>query len=452
MRWSWCIPILVTVAAPLVARAEPIPRERIIRNAERAAYLEWTASEGNTKAPCAPDTWSPDFAVGAQLGVAYKWGGFDTPETFVEKITRGLGAGSHSDDGSDLACVTGADCSGFVSRVWEVKQTFGTATIHQITKPITFAELLPGDALVKPGSHIVLFAFRRDDGVPVFYEASGSASKVRLNSTASWAYLNGYRAIRFRDVVDGPIACTGTPTAPITIAKVPFRDDRSLVLACSDTFDRYACKPSAKESGPELVYTFELRTPAKLKASVVDPPGVDVDLHLLRTASPDDCLARHDERIEAALEPGRYFLVADTFTDRENAERAGPFRLDVDLVATTPGASALGGATTTSGAMVQHDAGARDVGVGATTTGALEGPAGADARPTNEPSTPGAATGARTSDDDEAHERCACTATTRPGPAAPHHVLHVVALVFVIGVARPSRRRTRPSRSPRHAE
>lgn len=57
-----------------------------------------------------------------------------------------------------------------------------------------------------------------------------------------------------------------------------------------------------------------------------EPDGVDVDIHLLRTDAGDSCMARGHTRVYAAVEPGTYQVVADTYV-RDGAERPGPFTL-----------------------------------------------------------------------------------------------------------------------------
>jgi hypothetical protein len=82
------------------------------------------------------------------------------------------------------------------------------------------------------------------------------------------------------------------------------------------------------ESGPEYVFTFTLsdraRVCAELRPEPEKAPGVDIDLHLLRSLSPLDLVARGDRLILETLGPGTYFLVVDSYRGRK-----GPFVLDV---------------------------------------------------------------------------------------------------------------------------
>ena len=78
-------------------------------------------------------------------------GGDDDAKAFESKLEKGLGAGSHKRDGV-LACTTGQDCSGFVGRVWGAAKKYSTSTIHQISKPIDFDDLQPGQRCARAHS------------------------------------------------------------------------------------------------------------------------------------------------------------------------------------------------------------------------------------------------------------------------------------------------------------
>ena len=113
--------------------------------------------------------------------------------------------------------------------------------------------MLAGDGYNKPGSHIVLWDSLAGNGAPIFFEASGSASKVRLNTAATWSYLSGYKPIRFEGVWDGEGPPPGGLDNPIVIDSFPFYDERSTQQSSSLVFDAYSCAPETGESGPEIV-------------------------------------------------------------------------------------------------------------------------------------------------------------------------------------------------------
>lgn len=110
-----------------------------------------------------------------------------------------------------------------------------------------------------------------------------------------------------------------------------FIDGRDTREAPSDVFDRYPPN-TLDESGPEFVYHFCLSHPARFAADIVapEPDGVDVDLHLLSSLDPLVLLDRGNFGVYAELEPGRYFLILDTYVS-SGAPRPGPYRLNVTV-------------------------------------------------------------------------------------------------------------------------
>lgn len=185
-----------------------LTRDEIIAKARYLAEHQWVAREENLRAPCVDDytsDWSPNDTV---TGIAYDWGGMDDPESFDRKLAAGQAAGSHSRHGV-TQCTAGTDCSGYVSFCWGSTRKYGTSTIENMDNGIAvrprynwFTDMLPGDALNKPGSHIVLFAGYRADGNPNVYEASGPAGRVIYNDWSTWSRYEDYHAIQYRRVID----------------------------------------------------------------------------------------------------------------------------------------------------------------------------------------------------------------------------------------------------------
>eukprot|EP01006_Ploeotia_vitrea_P020494 TRINITY_DN52787_c0_g1_i1.p1 TRINITY_DN52787_c0_g1~~TRINITY_DN52787_c0_g1_i1.p1 ORF type:complete len:272 (+),score=11.75 TRINITY_DN52787_c0_g1_i1:24-818(+) len=49
------------------------------------------------------------------------------------------------------------DCSGYVSYCWDLPYGYTTSTLHEVAHEITKDELQPGDAMLCPADHVVLF-------------------------------------------------------------------------------------------------------------------------------------------------------------------------------------------------------------------------------------------------------------------------------------------------------
>jgi hypothetical protein len=323
--------VFAVLTTALVAHAaEPITRERILANAAAFAEHVWTCSLDNQfgGTACHAD-WLCDYQAGTTyVGLPYDWGGYVTLDEFEQDLQDGKGAGSHSEWGV-LECTTGLDCSGYVSQCWEVSH-HSTSTMDGVAHPIDPDDLQPGDAWNHPGSHIVLWVRQAENGSPVFYEAAGRpVNKVQLNDYAGWSYLEGYTALRADKLEALPPLVVGTLQNPIEIEAFPFVDDNNTDLSTSRLWNAYACAPGTNESGPEIFYRFTLAEAGSLHVSVTDPQGVDVDPHLLASADPQDCLARHDKQFTADLAAGTYWLVADTWVNADGAELPGSYHLEV---------------------------------------------------------------------------------------------------------------------------
>ena len=158
-----------------------VTREEAIATAYRYTQVQWTPDERNVRH--GPDSQgimvhTPDRTIekyGDRRGwwqpgkpamsLPYQWGGFDTPESFLRKIAAGKKAGDVGDaskrklgDAGTSAESCGIDCSGFVSRCWNLGRPYSTRDMHRICDPLkSWDELLPGDILLND-KHVVLFA------------------------------------------------------------------------------------------------------------------------------------------------------------------------------------------------------------------------------------------------------------------------------------------------------
>jgi hypothetical protein len=188
----------------IIARLPETSRAEMIGTAQTFAGHSWTCQERNTHASCSKNyvsDWKPGQHV---TGVPYNWGGADSPEIFDQKLSKGLAAGAHSRNGI-LSCSAGIDCSGFVSFCWGLhSHAYSTRTLRQIAgkpKYNWFTDMKPGDALVKPGSHVILFDSYNPDGTLNIFEASGSAARVIYHRT-TWSRFRGYYPLQYKAVAD----------------------------------------------------------------------------------------------------------------------------------------------------------------------------------------------------------------------------------------------------------
>lgn len=311
----------------LLTLAFAIDRETALTNAASYAAHSWTMSSANTSASCL-SSYESDYTAGTYTGLPYDWGGYMTLEEFDDQIADGYGAGSHSWHGS-LWCTAGVDCSGYVSKVWDTDH-YATSTFYAVTSEISLSSMERADAFNDAGSHIVLYTYESDAGNPIFYEAAGSASKVRMNSSSSWSYVDGYTPVRFDGIEDG--STTGTVSAPREISSFPFQELHWTAGATSDVIDSYACASDTDESGPEVLYHFSAATAGELQVVVSDDSGVDIDVHVMTAPDGASCLARNDTEVVVSVDAGDVWISLDTWVSGQ--EYPGPYFISATFTGT----------------------------------------------------------------------------------------------------------------------
>lgn len=321
-----CSIIALTGVIVSASRANAIDREQVMARGKAFAYHPWTCTTANLTATCDAGYQSV-YSPGDYMGLPYDWGGYKTLFEFDQEILQGSGAGSYSSDGV-LACTSGLDCSGYVSKCWDAGH-WSTSTIDSVSYTIPQASLLPGDALNEAGYHVVLFSHLLGTGEPIYYEAAGY--NTHINTTGGWSWVSGYVPIRYDDItgttVGNPV---GTTTNPIVIGSFPYSDARDTTQSSSDVIDGCGAAPGTNESGPEYIYQVTFTQPGQLTVAVSDDVNTDIDVHLFTSLNTSDCIARNDSSFTQAVDCGTYYIVADTYVG--SAEYAGPYQLTVDFV------------------------------------------------------------------------------------------------------------------------
>lgn len=222
---------LLLLLAPLCASscAPRVTRDQAVATAYRYTQIEWTPSEANIRhgrdsrgimvrtpdrslARNGGDTrgwWQPGVPA---KSLPYQWGGFDTPESFLEKIAVGYKAGDIADEakratGDDgvSAESCGIDCSGFVSRCWNLKRPYSTRELHKICDPLdSWDELKPGDILLNH-RHVILFKQWNTPGRELAGYEAGPFPVWRVSACgldAPTLRRNGYKPWRYRGIRD----------------------------------------------------------------------------------------------------------------------------------------------------------------------------------------------------------------------------------------------------------
>jgi hypothetical protein len=153
--------------------------------------------------------WQPGVSASS---MPYQWGGFDTPESFLEKIAAGKKAGDVAStakralgDAGVSAESCGIDCSGFVSRCWNLKRPYSTRELPGICDPLgSWNELRAGDILLSD-RHVVLFAGWKVPGKEVAAYEAGPFPVWKVSACGLYVEKlleEGYAPWRYRRMGD----------------------------------------------------------------------------------------------------------------------------------------------------------------------------------------------------------------------------------------------------------
>lgn len=206
------------------AFAEPLTRSEALKIAEAFCNCRWEASGRNVlhgrdldgvivntpnrnEPSDAPD---PNLWLSGtfNIGVPYKWGGFDTIDSFKAGIKKGKAAGDiYSPDkrrmgGSAVSSnAVGIDCSGFISRCWKLREKQSTNSLPSICVSLRSPEeLRAGDIMNAPGGHVILFARWEDEARTrgQFYEASPYCKVISSSYEIASLTQSGFRPMRYK--------------------------------------------------------------------------------------------------------------------------------------------------------------------------------------------------------------------------------------------------------------
>jgi hypothetical protein len=193
-------------------------RKNVLEKAFIYANYRWVASEKNTfhgydydgVLVNTPDvTYSSEkFQCGwwqvnqENIGLPYNWGGCSSIEDFEHGIAEGKFAGNVPDikNTGFSKYTVGLDCSGLLTLCWKLPKKLSTKDIPTIAHPLESTnELLPGDILLKPASHVMIFIKFTDDlkTYAQIIDSTRSTGKVSHRTISIVEFLsygyNGYR-------------------------------------------------------------------------------------------------------------------------------------------------------------------------------------------------------------------------------------------------------------------
>jgi hypothetical protein len=230
-RWTraWLIALVAFLAVRVpVTSAQSITRAEALKIAESFIEHRWQASAKNVKHgkdPAGVDVQTPDRDGGQcnppnqcwvpdaeNTGVAYKWGGNDSPESFSAGVRAGKAAGDvytvekRKGGGKTVSGdAVGIDCSGFICRCWKLTTRHSTESLPSICEKLySPAELKPGDIMNGAGAHVMLFAkwTNAEKTHALFYEASPFSKTVASDQDIDQMTKAGFKPLRYRHIRD----------------------------------------------------------------------------------------------------------------------------------------------------------------------------------------------------------------------------------------------------------
>lgn len=208
-------PILSNIAMPLTAFEAPladsaesitclVSRDTMVNTAysyyANSKYLNNT----NINGTCANRT-KPRYlgSAGTYSSVSYDWWGFDTVSGWNNYMTNNYQAGDIDTSGNE-GCSRGVDCSGYVSRAWQLTSRIGSCNFGGISEQIDKNEMQRGDILTKCNVHTVLFRdYGYEYGGLFVYESTTYNSYDRVVYTWNdWSRFSGYTPFKYNEVCE----------------------------------------------------------------------------------------------------------------------------------------------------------------------------------------------------------------------------------------------------------
>ncbi|MBN2281811.1 MAG: fibronectin type III domain-containing protein [Candidatus Marinimicrobia bacterium] len=192
--------------------ATAVSRQKTLEIADTYVQHEWNCraenlTNGVVTAPDGDKIRTPDWIrIGTNRRLPYKWGGFDQLTAFDSGLLNNNYAGDNYTDGGGSDYARGVDCSGYVSRCWQLNYHYSTRMMDDpaygaIVQPYySLDQLKPGDAFHRHG-HVILFVKHNEDGSFACVEAAGSTTDWKVDYTTHYAYaMTDYKAVYYKNM------------------------------------------------------------------------------------------------------------------------------------------------------------------------------------------------------------------------------------------------------------
>jgi len=226
--------------------------------------------------------------IGENQKIPYKWGGFDLLPAFDNGLLNDDYAGDTYTDGGGSNYARGVDCSGFVSRCWQLNNHYSTRMMDNpaygsIVQPYnSFYDLKPGDAFHRHG-HVILFVKHNDNGSFTCVEAAASTTDWKVDYSTHYAYsMTDYNSVYYRymegAVLSSPnyitLESTDKSTININFSEVEYADNYTIYFGTDKDFlpdSIVSCTPNITVSGlnPNSTYFFQIKAQNDSLSSII---------------------------------------------------------------------------------------------------------------------------------------------------------------------------------------
>jgi hypothetical protein len=230
MIQTWPRLLLVLVVAlcafPEPGSAQSVSRAESLKIAESFIQHRWQSSAKNvrhTKDAKGVEVHTPDRHGGhgsplsecwvpdaENVGVAYKWGGNDSPKSFSAGIRAGKAGGDvytsekrRLGDKAVSGDAVGIDCSGFINHCWKLRIRHSTNSFASICQKLPSpAALEPADIMNTANGHVLLFVKWLDGEKrrALFYEAAPFSKTLASERDVNEMAAAGYKPLRYRHI------------------------------------------------------------------------------------------------------------------------------------------------------------------------------------------------------------------------------------------------------------
>lgn len=198
--WA-CAMVLACAVRGAFGVPDTMARDQILEIAYEGYYLKWYCDTYNIYSAVANAT-CPYTAPGWQQGIAYKWGGTDTRDSFWKNVVTNRGWAGDVNSAAIVSGTYGDDCSGYASNCLRSGR-YTTSTFPTICTQVTYPVIAPGDLMNNAGSHVRIFEKYTGTNLTLLLECTTGVSPGRITRRVL-ATDSNYVPLRYNYVVSWP--------------------------------------------------------------------------------------------------------------------------------------------------------------------------------------------------------------------------------------------------------